>query len=213
MRAIMKATIVSWCNSGLDSLWKISSETYMNQKNSPHSTALLKSNDKRAVSIKLRLCCCNWMRVIMKATIVSWCNSGLDSLWKISSEPHVIQKNSPIQLCHSKVMMSEQFSWKQDQLCCCNARACNHESHGHALIYCGIDSLWKISSETYMNQTNSPHSTAPLKGNDKRAVFITCVHLWVNRVEKKTTLILLLQSHSCVHNRGFAPINQGCYFG
>ena len=29
----------------------------------------------------------------------------------------------------------------------------------------------------------------------------------------RCTLILLLQSHSCVHKCGFASINQGCYFG
>ena len=80
----------------------------MNQEDSPHSTAPLKINEKRAVS--------------------------------------------------------------QNKILLCNTR--NYESHDHAIIYCGIDSLWKISSETHMNQENSPHSTAPLKSNEKRAVFI-----------------------------------------
>ena len=35
----------------------------------------------------------------------------------------------------------------------------------------GFNSLWKISSETYVIQKNSPHPTVPLKSNDKRAVF------------------------------------------
>ena len=56
------------------------------------------------------------------------------------------------------------------RLCWHNAR--NHEGHVHALIYYRIDTLWKISSETCMDPKDSPHSTVPLKSNDKWAVFI-----------------------------------------
>ena len=56
---------------GIDSLWKISSETYMNQRNSPHSTVPLKSNDKRAVFIKIRFCCCNARACSARLTLAS----------------------------------------------------------------------------------------------------------------------------------------------
>ena len=61
--------------------WEIPSETYVNRNNSPHPIAPLKSNEKRAVFIKIGFC---------------WCNTR------------------------------------------------SYENHDHAIIYCGIESLWEI---------------------------------------------------------------------
>ena len=80
---------------GFNSLWKMSSETHAIQKNSPYSTVPLKSNEKLAVFIKIRFCCCNAHNHDRDPRISPSQTHGFNSLWKTSSETCVIQKDSP----------------------------------------------------------------------------------------------------------------------
>ena len=59
MHVLLDSMISPSQTHGFKSLWKMSSETHAIQKNSPHSTVPLKSNEKLAVFIKIRLCSCN----------------------------------------------------------------------------------------------------------------------------------------------------------
>ena len=138
---------MSLLSSDFNSLWKISSETYVIQTNSLHPTLPLKSNDKRAALTKIRFCCCNtqtsrvWPKPEFKTKVLD-CEVDWIAEWNRSPQVCVPLCSLSLPLCLSVYL--------SDTLC---LSAVPVSETGGTLVLVPLVWLWALWCDLARNAT------------------------------------------------------------